>query len=315
MKTCLVTGGAGFIGSHLCEKLLVSGYRVLCMDNFITGRKENIQTLFSKPNFRFIFHDVIQPLQLDEEVHYIFHFASPASPIHYQWYPLETALVNSTGTKNLLDITLGGPTKFLLASTSEIYGDPLVHPQKENYWGNVNTVGPRSCYDESKRLAETLTNIFHQEFGCDVAIIRIFNTYGPRMKKDDGRVVSNFTMQALQHLPMTVYGDGKQTRSLCYIDDLVEGITKVMFSPTTSGEVFNLGNPHEVTIGELAQLIKKLTQSKSEIIYYPLPEDDPKQRNPDIQKIQERLKWTPLVHLEKGLSKTIDWFQSNHSLK
>jgi len=311
METCLVTGGAGFIGSHLCEKLLNSGYRVLCMDNFITGRKENIQPLFSNPHFQFLYHDVIKPTDLKEGVHYIFHFASPASPVHYQWYPLETALVNSTGTKNLLDVTLGGPTKFLLASTSEVYGDPLVHPQKENYWGNVNTVGPRSCYDESKRLAETLTTIYHQEFGCDVTIVRIFNTYGPRMKKDDGRVVSNFICQAIQNLPLTVYGDGKQTRSLCYIDDLIEGIIKVMFSKTTSGEVFNLGNPHEVTIGELATLIKQFTHSKSEITYYPLPQDDPKQRNPDIQKIQKRLSWSPKVSLEKGLTQTIQWFQEN----
>jgi nucleoside-diphosphate-sugar epimerase len=231
--------------------------------------------------------------------------------VHYQWYPLETALVNSTGTKNLLDVTLGGPTKFLLASTSEVYGDPLVHPQKESYWGNVNTVGPRSCYDESKRLAETLTTIYHQEFGCDVAIVRIFNTYGPRMKKDDGRVVSNFICQAIRNLPLTVYGDGKQTRSLCYVDDLIEGITHVMFSKTTSGEVFNLGNPHEVTIGELAIVIKGLTRSKSEISYHPLPQDDPKQRNPDIQKIGDQLGWAPKISLEKGLSQTIDWFQKN----
>ncbi|HEX9756171.1 MAG TPA: UDP-glucuronic acid decarboxylase family protein [Nitrospiria bacterium] len=311
METCLVTGGAGFIGSHLCEKLLGKGYHVLCMDNFITGRKENIQPLFSNPHFKFLHHDVIQSIELKEEVHYIFHFASPASPVHYQWYPLETALVNSTGTKNLLDVTLGGPTKFLLASTSEVYGDPLVHPQKESYWGNVNTVGPRSCYDESKRLAETLTTIYHQEFGCDVAIVRIFNTYGPRMKKDDGRVVSNFICQAIRNLPLTVYGDGKQTRSLCYVDDLIEGITHVMFSKTTSGEVFNLGNPHEVTIGELAIVIKGLTRSKSEISYHPLPQDDPKQRNPDIQKIGDQLGWAPKISLEKGLSQTIDWFQKN----
>jgi nucleoside-diphosphate-sugar epimerase len=281
------------------------------MDNFITGRKENIQPLFSNPHFKFLHHDVIQSIELKEEVHYIFHFASPASPVHYQWYPLETALVNSTGTKNLLDVTLGGPTKFVLASTSEVYGDPLVHPQKESYWGNVNTVGPRSCYDESKRLAETLTTIYHQEFGCDVAIVRIFNTYGPRMKKDDGRVVSNFICQAIRNLPLTVYGDGKQTRSLCYVDDLIEGITHVMFSKTTSGEVFNLGNPHEVTIGELAIVIKGLTRSKSEISYHPLPQDDPKQRNPDIQKIGDQLGWAPKISLEKGLSQTIDWFQKN----
>lgn len=310
MKTCVVTGGAGFIGSHLCRALLDAHFRVICVDNFITGRKENIQPLFAQKEFRFLHHDVIHPLDPGEEVHYIFHFASPASPIFYQWYPLETALVNSTGTKNLLDLTLRGDTKFLLASTSEVYGDPMVHPQGESYWGHVNPVGVRSCYDESKRLAETLTTIYHREFGCDVVVVRIFNTYGPRMRKDDGRVVSNFITQSLTSLPLTVYGKGTQTRSLCYIDDMVDGILKVMFSQTTSGEVFNLGNPQEVTILELATLIKKLTHSASEILFSPLPEDDPQQRCPSIEKAQKALSWKPRVSLEEGLSHTIEWFRS-----
>ncbi|MEW6410119.1 MAG: UDP-glucuronic acid decarboxylase family protein [Nitrospirota bacterium] len=309
METCLVTGGAGFIGSHLCERLLKDGYRVICVDNFLTGRKENLSMLFKNKNFIFLYHDVIQPIELKEEINYIFHFASPASPVFYQWYPLETALVNSTGTKNLLDLTLKGKTKFLLASTSEVYGDPLFHPQSENYWGNVNPVGLRSCYDESKRLAETLTTIYHREFGCDVTIVRIFNTYGPRMRRDDGRVISNFITQSIEGLPLTVYGNGKQTRSLCYIDDMIDGIVKVMFSDNTSGGIFNLGNPEETTIIELAGLIKKLTKSKSEVIFYPAPVDDPQKRCPDISKAKKHIDWYPKVSLQEGLEHTIRWFK------
>lgn len=310
METCLVTGGAGFIGSHLCERLLKEGYRVICVDNFLTGRKENLRALFKNKNFVFLYHDVIQPIELKGEINYIFHFASPASPVFYQWYPLETALVNSIGTKNLLDLTLKGKTKFLLASTSEVYGDPLVHPQKEDYWGNVNPAGLRSCYDESKRLAETLTTIYHREFGCDVTIVRIFNTYGPRMRRDDGRVISNFITQSIEGLPITVYGDGKQTRSLCYIDDMIDGIVKVMFSDNTSGGIFNLGNPQETTIIELAGLIKEITQSRSEIIFYPAPADDPQKRCPDISRVKAHIDWYPKVSLQEGLEYTIRWFKT-----
>ncbi len=309
MRCCLVTGGAGFIGSHLCERLLRDGYQVICVDNLLTGRKENIQPLFQQEGFEFVHHDIIHPLERRERVEYIFHLASPASPVHYQWYPLETALVNSAGTKNLLDLTLRDHVKFLLASTSEVYGDPLVHPQPEGYWGNVNPTGARSCYDESKRMAEALTMIYRREFGCDTVIARIFNTYGPRMRRDDGRVVSNFMNQALHQAPVTIYGDGKQTRSLCYVDDMIEGLLKVMFSPATSGQIFNLGNPHEVTMLDLATRIKALVRSSSPFVFSPLPEDDPKQRNPDIRKVQHAVGWTPQVSLEDGLARTLEWFR------
>lgn len=309
MQRCLVTGGAGLIGSHLCERLLRDGYGVICVDNLLTGRKENIQPFFQYEGFEFVSHDVIHPLDPPVRADYIFHLASPASPVHYQRYPLETALVNSVGTKHVLNLARRKDVKFLLASTSEVYGDPLVHPQPEGYWGNVNTTGVRSCYDESKRMAETLTMIYHRTFGCDTVIARIFNTYGPRMRRDDGRVVSNFITQALRQAPITIYGDGRQTRSLCYVDDMVEGLLKVMFSPVTSGQIFNLGNPHEVTMLDLATRITTLARSSSPCVFSPLPEDDPKQRNPDIRKVQHTIGWTPQVSLEDGLTRTLEWFR------
>jgi len=313
----LVTGGAGFIGSHLCERLLADGHRVIALDNFITGRKENLKPLYDYERFRFIHHDITERLELNEDVSHIFHLASPASPVYYQWYPLQTALVNSVGTKNLLDLTLGGNTKFLLASTSEVYGDPDVHPQVESYWGNVNPTGFRSCYDEGKRFAESLSAIYAREFGSDVVITRIFNTYGPKMRKDDGRVISNFVTQALDEEPITVYGTGRQTRSLCYVSDMIDGLMTIMFGETESCEVFNLGNPHEVTMRQLAETIKELTGSSSKIVCKPLPEDDPRRRKPDITKICDRLGWRPNVALKDGLAQTIEWFQqrstvSNH---
>jgi nucleoside-diphosphate-sugar epimerase len=307
----LVTGGAGFIGSHLCERLLKNGYRVIGLDNFITGRKENLKPLYSSKRFRFIHHDITKPVELQEDVSHIFHLASPASPVYYQWYPLQTALVLSMGTKNLLDLTLAGNTRFLLASTSEVYGDPDVHPQVESYWGNVNPTGFRSCYDEGKRFAESLSAIYAREFGSDVVITRLFNTYGPNMRKDDGRVISNFVTQALEGEPLTVYGTGHQTRSLCYIDDMITGLMTVMFGETGSCEVFNLGNPHEVTMLELAETIKAVTGSKSKIVFKPLPEDDPRRRKPDITKVKELLGWQPKVLLKDGLAKTIAWFGQN----
>jgi nucleoside-diphosphate-sugar epimerase len=307
----LVTGGAGFIGSHLCERLLKDGHRVIALDNFITGRKENLKPLYDYDQFRFIHHDITEPIELQEAVSHIFHLASPASPVYYQWYPLQTALVNSVGTKNLLDLTLAGNTKFLLASTSEVYGDPGVHPQVESYWGNVNPTGFRSCYDEGKRFAESLSAIYAREFGSDVVIARIFNTYGPKMRKDDGRVISNFVSQALEDEPITVYGSGRQTRSLCYVDDMIDGLLTVMFGATQSCEVFNLGNPDELTMRQLAEVIKELTGSHSKIVYKPLPEDDPSRRKPDIGKVYERLGWRPKVALRNGLARTIEWFQQN----
>ncbi len=312
-RSVLVTGGAGFIGSHLCERLLKDGHRVIALDNFITGRKENLKPLYAFEQFRFIHQDITQSLKLDEDVSHIFHLASPASPVYYQWYPLETALVNSVGTKNLLDLTLAGDTRFLLASTSEVYGDPAIHPQTESYWGNVNPTGFRSCYDEGKRFAESLSAIYAREFGSEVVIVRIFNTYGPRMRKDDGRVISNFVTQALDGEPITVYGTGRQTRSLCYIEDMIDGLTTVMFGATHACEVFNLGNSQEVTMRQLAETIKELTGSPSEIVYKPLPVDDPKRRKPDIGKVSERLGWSPKVTLKEGLGQTIAWFQQNGS--
>jgi nucleoside-diphosphate-sugar epimerase len=307
----LVSGAAGFIGSHLCERLLKDGHRVIGLDNFITGRKENLKPLYGSERFRFIHHDITERLELQEEVSHIFHLASPASPVYYQWYPLQTALVNSVGTKNLLDLTLQGNTKFLLASTSEVYGDPDIHPQVETYWGNVNPTGFRSCYDEGKRFAESLSAIYAREFGSDVVIARIFNTYGPNMRKDDGRVISNFVTQALEDEPITVYGTGRQTRSLCYVADMIDGLLTIMFGATGSCEVFNLGNPHEVTMRELAETIKELTGSSSKIVLLPLPEDDPRRRKPDITKISERLHWRPKITLKEGLGRTIEWFQSH----
>lgn len=309
MKTCLVTGGAGFIGSHLCEKLLKMGYRVIAVDNLLTGRQKNIQSLKSDSNFVFLKRDVINFFDIKEKIDYIFHFASPASPIHYQKHPVETLLVNSIGTKNYLDLAVKNSAKFMLASTSEIYGDPLEHPQKETYWGNVNPNGLRSCYDESKRFAESITKVYERKFKLKTVIIRIFNTYGPKMQKNDGRVISNFINQGVVGKNLTVNGKGDQTRSFCYVDDLVEGITSLMFTEKSDNEIFNLGNPSEYSILEIAEEIIKLTANKSKIVYDSLPQDDPKRRKPDITKIKKAIDWTPKVNLEEGLKKTIKYFE------
>lgn len=307
----VVTGGAGFIGSHLCTRLLDEGHRVTCVDNLITGSLDNIEPLRSNPNFRFIQADVSQPLtDLGERVDAIFHLASPASPPGYLTYPLQTALANSHGTLNMLQLAQRDGAKFLMASTSEAYGNPLEHPQKETYWGNVNPFGMRSCYDESKRYAETLTYIFIHQYGVDARVIRIFNTYGPNSDPNDGRIVPNFIKQALQGEPITVYDEGTRTRSLCYVSDLVEGIMRVMFTQGTKGEIFNLGNPEEHTVGEYAEIIKRLADSNSEIVHVPnISKDDPSRRKPDITKARERLGWEPKVGLEEGLSRTIEWFR------
>lgn len=309
METCLVTGGAGFIGSHLCDLLVKSGYKVICLDNLLTGSRKNIEHLLSNPNFEFIEADVCKSINLTEPVNYIFHLASPASPVDYQNHPEETALANSIGTLNMLKLAKKNKAKILIASTSEIYGDPKEHPQKETYWGNVNSFGPRSCYDESKRFGETLTYIYINKHRVDARIVRIFNTYGPRMQKDDGRVISNFINQAIEGKPLTVYGKGEQTRSFCFVSDLVEGIFKAIFTDKTKGEIINLGNPEEYKIIDLAQKIKKLTNSSSEIVFGNLPPDDPSQRQPDITKAKRLLSWEPNITIDEGLQKTIEYYR------
>jgi nucleoside-diphosphate-sugar epimerase len=309
----LVTGGAGFIGSHLCDALLAAGHEVVCLDNLITGSRRNIEHLANEPRFHFMEHDVVTPLEIAVDA--IFHLASPASPPGYLEYPLKTALTNSVGTANLLALALRLKARFLVASTSETYGDPQEHPQREEYWGHVNPIGVRSCYDESKRFSETLTMIYVRQYGLDARIIRIFNTYGPRSDPDDGRIVPNFITQALRGDPITVYGDGTQTRSLCYVSDLVDGILRAMFTPETEGDVFNLGNPEEHTVVEFAHIIKRLTHSGSSIVYKSAPQlgnrisDDPTRRCPNISKAQRVLGWTPAVGLTEGLEKTIAWFR------
>lgn len=307
MRT-VVTGGAGFIGSHLCARLLQLGHEVIAVDNLITGRRRNIADLLERPSFTFLEHDVVEPIDLQAEA--VFHLASPASPKGYLDHPLETALVNSAGSYNLLQTSRIKGATFLLASTSEAYGDPLEHPQNERYWGNVNPVGVRSCYDESKRFAESLTMTYVRNLGVDARIVRIFNTYGPHSDPEDGRIVPNFINQALMGLPLTVYGDGSQTRSLCYVDDLVDGIVAAMFTDGTRGQVINLGNPREHTVLEYAHLIRKLCDSESEIHFRPLPEDDPTRRCPDIGKARALLGWEPRVGLEEGLGQTIGWFKT-----
>lgn len=314
MQKVLVTGGAGFIGSHLCDWLIDNNYQVNCLDNLITGSLENIKHLNTNKNFKFIQADIATYKEGTPEVDfdYIFHLASPASPIDYQEYPEETLLTNSIGTVNVLNLAKRNPkTKVLIASTSEIYGDPKQHPQKESYWGNVNSFGPRSCYDESKRFAEAASYVFFKKYNLNVRIVRIFNTYGPRMQKDDGRVISNFINQAIKGQHLTVYGKGDQTRSFCFVSDMVFGITKAMFSQGTKGEVFNLGNPDEYTILQLSEKIKQMTHSKSEVSYKNLPEDDPQQRQPDISKAKKVLGWEPKVSLEDGLEETIRYYKSN----
>ncbi|HTK03947.1 MAG TPA: UDP-glucuronic acid decarboxylase family protein [Alphaproteobacteria bacterium] len=313
MQKILVTGGAGFIGSHLCEKLLKDGYEVICVDNLITGSEKNIENLKKNKNFRFINFDTVQPFNglTVQPLDFIFHLASPASPVDFAKIPEEIMAVNSLGTWNILKLAKENGAKVLIASTSEAYGDPLEHPQKETYWGNVNTFGPRSCYDESKRFAETLTYVYLHKHNIDARIIRIFNTFGPRMKKDDGRVVSNFINAALASEPIKVDGDGSQTRSFCFVSDLVDGICKAMFSQNTKGDIFNLGNPTEFTIKELAQKVVELTNSKSEIKYSEnFRQDDPMRRKPDISKAKSVLNWEPKVELEEGLKKTIEYYQS-----
>ncbi|HEY6839377.1 MAG TPA: UDP-glucuronic acid decarboxylase family protein [Geobacteraceae bacterium] len=301
----LVTGGAGFIGSHLCARLLAEGHEVMCLDNFFTGAKRNIAPLLGNPGFELIRHDITESILL--EVDRIFNLACPASPIHYQYNPVKTIKTNVMGTINMLGLAKRVRARILQASTSEIYGDPLTHPQQESYWGNVNPIGIRSCYDEGKRVAETLMMDYHRQNGVDVRIVRIFNTYGPRMAENDGRVVSNFIVQALRGEDLTVYGEGKQTRSFCYVDDLVEGMVRMMDCPDFTGPV-NLGNPCETTILEFAERIIALTGSSSRIVFRPLPADDPQQRQPDIGLAQQRLGWNPQVDVETGLGKTIDYF-------
>ncbi len=301
----LVTGGAGFLGSHLCDYLLKQGHDVMCLDNLFTGAKSNIRHLLDHPYFEFVRHDIVDPYKV--EVDQIYNMACPASPVHYQFNPIKTTKVSVMGAINTLGLAKRVKCRILQASTSEVYGDPTVHPQPEEYWGNVNPIGIRSCYDEGKRCAETLFFDYHRENGVDIRVIRIFNTYGPRMNPRDGRVVSNFIVQALQNEDITIYGDGTQTRSFCYVDDLIEGIVRMMNQDETVGPV-NLGNPGEFTMLELAEQVVKLTGSSSNIVHKPLPQDDPMQRRPDITKAKKFLDWQPQVPLEEGLKRTIEYF-------
>ncbi|MFA6281470.1 MAG: UDP-glucuronic acid decarboxylase family protein [Candidatus Omnitrophota bacterium] len=305
--TILITGGAGFIGSHLCRALLNRGDSVICVDNFITGSKNNIKCFLDNKNFRLIVHDISKPLYVREKIDWVLHFASIASPKDYIAYPIKTLKSGLLGTHNCLGLAKAKKAKFFLASTSEIYGDPLVHPQKEEYWGNVNTIGQRSCYDESKRAAEALTYAYYRQHKLNVRVIRIFNTYGPYMQVDDGRVVSNFIVQALKGKNLTVYGKGNQTRSFCYVDDLIAGIFKTM--KANYQLPLNLGNPSEFKVIELAKLVLKMTGSKSKIKYEALPQDDPCKRKPDISKAKKILKWQPEISLEEGLAKAIEYFR------
>jgi UDP-glucuronate decarboxylase len=304
-KRILVTGGAGFLGSHLCERLLNDGNEVLCLDNFFTGRRANLDALLQRHALEIVRHDVCDRLTL--EVDEIYHLACPASPIHYQRNPVRTIRTCVQGTLNVLDMAREVHAKVMIASTSEVYGDPEVHPQQEEYWGHVNPIGPRACYDEGKRCAEALAVSYARQYDVPVRIARIFNTYGPRMHESDGRVVSNFVVQCLRNRPITIFGDGKQTRSFCYVDDLIEGFTRLMASDST--QPINLGNPGEFTMLELAQLTKELTGSRSEIVYEPLPVDDPIRRKPDIARAVERLGWKPTIPLREGLERTIADFR------
>ncbi len=303
----LVTGGAGFIGSHLCERLLSMGNEVICLDNFFTGRKENIVKLLDNPYFEVLRHDIINPI--DVEVDRIYNLACPASPVHYQFNPIRTVQTNVVGATNVLELAKRIKARVLQASTSEVYGDPTVHPQVESYWGNVNPIGIRSCYDEGKRCAETLFFDYHRQSGVDIRVIRIFNTYGPNMLENDGRVVSNFIVQALSDKDITIYGDGSQTRSFCFVSDLVTAMIKMMECEDFTGPV-NLGNPRELTIKEIAELIVDLTGSRSKLIYKPLPKDDPTRRKPDITLAKQKLSWEPQVMLEEGLKSTIEYFRN-----
>ena len=308
MKTAVVTGGAGFLGSHLTDRLLAEGYRVVGVDNFVTGNPANLEHLRDNKNYSFQKHDVSKHFEVEGPVDFIFHFASPASPIDYLELPIQTLKVGSLGTHNALGLAKAKGAGFLLASTSECYGDPLVHPQTEEYWGNVNPIGPRGVYDEAKRFAEAMTMAYHRYHKIDTKIVRIFNTYGPRMRLKDGRVVPAFIGEALKDEPITIFGDGKQTRSFCYVSDLIDGIFKL--SQCDFHEPVNIGNPMELTIKEFAERIVRLVGSKSTLTYLPLPTDDPKQRRPDITRARQRLGWEPKVDLETGLKQTIEFFKT-----
>ncbi len=310
MKTVIVTGGAGFIGRHLCRFLLEKGYKVVCIDNLITGSPKNIAEFKSHQNFGFINHNVAEHITYGGKVHFVLHFASPASPSDYLKYPIQTLKVGSLGTHNALGLAKDKKAVFMLASTSEVYGDPLVHPQPESYWGNVNPIGPRGVYDEAKRFAEAITMAYHRVHKMDTKIVRIFNTFGPFMRLNDGRAVPNFIWQVLDNKPLTVFGDGSQTRSFCYVSDLIEGIYSLMLSDVN--EPVNIGNPEELTILEFAKEIISLTGSRSKISFKPLPEDDPKTRKPDISRARKLLKWQPKVSLEEGLKMTVEWFRKNY---
>ncbi|OGT22836.1 MAG: NAD-dependent dehydratase [Gammaproteobacteria bacterium RIFCSPHIGHO2_02_FULL_42_13] len=308
MKRILVTGGAGFLGSHLCRRLLTEGHDVLCVDNFYTGTKNNILPLLSNPHFEILRHNITEPLKV--EVDEIYNLASPASPVHYQNRPVQTTITNVHGSINVLDLAVRlGKVKVFQASTSEVYGDPAIHPQVEDYWGNVNPIGPRACYDEGKRCAETLFFDYWRQYELPIKVARIFNTYGPNMCLNDGRVVSNFIVQALKGEPITIYGDGSQTRSFCYVDDLIEGFIRMMATDRDMTGPINLGNPNEITIKQLAQKIIAMTGAKSQLICKSLPADDPKQRKPDITKAKHVLNWVPKISIEDGLTKTIHYFE------
>ncbi len=306
-KTVLITGGSGFLGSHLCERLLKDGCEVICVDNFFTGIRRNIISLMKDPYFEFIRHDITFPLYVETDE--IYNLACPASPVHYQFDPVQTTKTSVHGAINMLGLAKRLKIKIFQASTSEVYGDPEIHPQKESYWGNVNPIGRRACYDEGKRCAETLFFDYHRQHGLPVKVARIFNTYGPRMHPRDGRVVSNFILQALKKEPLTIYGDGTQTRSFCYVDDLIEGMVRFMNMDDEFAGPVNLGNPDEFTILHLAEIVRELTGSASEIIFHPLPTDDPRQRRPDIALAKKKLGWQPKVGLKEGLLKTIDYFE------
>jgi len=311
MPRAVITGGAGFLGSHLCEVLLDQGLEVLCLDNLLTGDLRNISQLFEHPRFKFIRYDVTEYIYVDGPVDYILHFASPASPVDYLEYPIQTLKVGSLGTHKALGLAKAKGAVFLLASTSEVYGDPAVHPQPEEYWGNVNPVGPRGVYDEAKRFAEAMTMAYHRYHGVSTRIVRIFNTYGPRMRLNDGRALPTFMSQALQGKDLTVYGDGSQTRSFCYVDDLVDGISRLLHSEES--DPVNIGNPHEMTILDFARKIQELTGGKGKIRFEPLPVDDPKIRQPDIAKARKLLGWEPRVSLDDGLARTLDYFRARLS--
>lgn len=307
MPRALVTGGAGFLGSHLCTYMLDKGYEVICMDNLITGDMDNVGHLFGNKNFSFIKYDVTNFIHVEGEIDFIYHFASPASPIDYLELPIQTLKVGSLGTHKALGLAKEKKATFILASTSEVYGDPLIHPQQESYWGNVNPVGPRGVYDEAKRFAEAMTMAYHRYHGVSTRIVRIFNTYGPRMRLNDGRALPNFMTQGLQGKPITVFGDGSQTRSFCFVQDLIRGIFLLANSDET--DPVNIGNPHELTILDFAKKVVELTGSRSEIAYKPIPEDDPKVRQPDITRAREILGWEPEVTLDEGLAQTLDYFK------